>query len=83
MVSLELTPNSKTGNGQENSDMEIFLQTVGLQQFDTLEDFTASLTTFQALSDREYYIERSWLEMPKTSRLYTSITIESAQQNFL
>ncbi len=83
MVSLELTPNSKIGNGQENNDMEIFLQTVGHQQFDNLEDFTASLTTFQALSDRKYFIWRAWLEKPKNSRLYTSVAVEAGQQNFL
>ncbi len=38
--------------------METFLQTFGHQQFDTLESFTAFLTTFQALSDRECYLYR-------------------------
>ncbi len=79
MVSFELTPNNEIGNGQENNGIETFLQTVGCQQ---QEDFTACLTVVQALSDREYYIGRPWLEKPKTSRLYTSITIEAAQQNF-
>ncbi len=44
MVSLELTPNSEIGNGQENNDMDTFLQTVGHQQFAMLEGFTACLT---------------------------------------
>ncbi len=79
MVSFELTSNNEIGNGQENNDMETFLQTVGYQQ---KEGFTACLTVFQALSDREYYIGRSWLEKPNTSRLYTSVAIEAAQQIF-
>ncbi len=53
MDGLELTPNSKIGNDQENNDTETFLQTVGYQQFDTLEGFTACLTAFQALFDSE------------------------------
>ncbi len=80
MVSFQLTPNNEIGNGQENNDMETILQTVGHQQ---QEGFTACLTVFHALSDREYYIGRPWLEKPKTSRLYTSVAIEAAQQNFL
>ncbi len=32
MASFELPPNSEIGNGQENNDMETFLQTVGYQQ---------------------------------------------------
>ncbi len=62
MVSFELTPNNEIGNGQENNDIETFLQTVGYQQ---QEGFTACLTVFQALSDRECYIGRPWLEKPK------------------
>ncbi len=80
MVSFELTPINEIGNGQENNDMETFLQTVGCQQ---QEGFTACLTVVQALSDRKYYIGRPWLEKPKTNRLYTSITMEAAQQIFL
>ncbi len=58
MVSLDLIPNSEIGNGQNNNDMETFLQTVGHQQFDTLEGFTTCLTAFQALCVREYYMYR-------------------------
>ncbi len=53
MVSLELTPNSEIGNGQENNHMKTFLQTVGHQQFDTLEGVTVCLTAIQPFSDRE------------------------------
>ncbi len=37
MVSFDLTPNSEIGYGQDNNDMATFLQTVGHQQFVTLE----------------------------------------------
>ncbi len=58
MVSFGLTPHSEIGNGQDNNDMATFLQTVGYKQFVTLEDFMISLTAFQALSAREYYLYR-------------------------
>ncbi len=58
MVSLDLTPNSEIGNGQDNNDVDTFMQTVGHQQFDTLEGFTACLTAFQAISVREHYLYR-------------------------
>ncbi len=38
--------------------MATFLQTVGHQQFATLEDFLTYLAEFQALSVREYYLYR-------------------------
>ncbi len=38
--------------------METFLQTVGHLQLGTLAGFTACFTTFQALSDRGYYLYR-------------------------
>ncbi len=62
MVSFDLTPNSKIGNDQDNNDMATFLQTVGHQQFVTLEDFMTCLTAFQALSLREYYLYRKAID---------------------
>ncbi len=58
MVSFDLTPNSEIGNGKDNNEMETFLQTVGHQQFVTLEDFLTCLAAFQALSVREYHLYR-------------------------
>ncbi len=58
MVSFDLTLNSEIGNGQDNNDAATFLQTVGSQQFVTLEDFMTCMATFQALSVREYYLYR-------------------------
>ncbi len=74
MVSLELTPNSEIGNDQENNNMQTFLQTVGHQHFDTLDGFTACLTAFQTLSDREYYLYRKAMarkaeDLPFTNRM--------------
>ncbi len=62
MVSLDLISNSEIGNGQDNNDMETFLQTVGHQQFDTLEGFTTCLTAFQAISVREHYLYRKAID---------------------
>ncbi len=56
MVSFNLTPNSEIGNDQDNNDMATFWQTVGHQQFVTLEDFMTCLVAFQVLSVREYYL---------------------------
>ncbi len=56
MVCVNLTPNSEIGVGQENNNMENFLQTVGHQQLGTLAGFTACLTAVQAPSDKEYYL---------------------------
>ncbi len=56
MVSFDFTPNSEIGNRQVNNDMATVLQTVGHQQFVTLEDFMTCLAAFQALSIREYYL---------------------------
>ncbi len=63
MVSLDLTANSKIGNGQDINDMETFLQTVGHQQFNTLEGFTTCLTAFQAISVGEYCLYRKVIAM--------------------
>ncbi len=61
MVSFDLTPNSEIGNGQDNNEMATFLQTVGHQQFATLEEFMACLAVFQALSVRAHYLYRKAL----------------------
>ncbi len=61
MVSFDLTPNSELGDDQDNNDMATFLQTVGHQQFVTLEDFMTCLAAFQALSVREYYLYRKFI----------------------
>ncbi len=58
MVSFDLISNSEIGNGQDNTDTATFLQTIGHQQFATLEDFMTCLASFQALSVREYYLYR-------------------------
>ncbi len=55
MVSFDLNSNSEIGNGQDNNDMIILLQTVGNQHFATLEDFM-TLAAFQALSVKEFYL---------------------------
>ncbi len=56
MVNFDLTPNSETGNGQDNNEMATFLQTVGHQQFATLEDLMTCLAAFQALPVKEFYL---------------------------
>ncbi len=70
MVSFELTPNNEVGNSQENNDMETVLQTVGHQQFDTLEDFTTSLAAFQSLSVKEYYLYRKVIARKAEDQLF-------------
>ncbi len=56
MVSFDSDSNSEIGNGQDNNDMAILLQTVGNQHFATLEDFMTCLAAFQALSVKEFYL---------------------------